>query len=141
NKTEAAKKAVAVYASLRNKGWGPTLAEFKHRALPKALDPTIGEFFEAVRPVSRANAATLAGYFSKFRKIAADINGLIPPKDRYDYHGTGNADWKKKVESLRLSTVTPDKVEKWIRDFVAPHEKAPDRLRYAKNTANAYLRL
>jgi integrase len=141
NKTEAAKKAAAVYASLRHKGWAPTLVEFKQRAVPKAADPTIGELFAAIRPVSRANRATLTGYFGKFRKIAADVNGLVPAKDRFDYHGDGNAAWHKKVEAIRLSTVTPDKVQKWIRDFVSPHEKVPDQLRRAKNSANAYLRL
>jgi len=141
NKTQAAKKAVTIYVSLRNRGWEATVAEFKHKALPKSIDPTIGEFFSAVKPVSRANAATLAGYFSKFRKIAADINGLTPPIGRYDYHGNGNADWHKEVEKLRLSTMTPDKVNQWVRDFIAPYEKVPDQLRRAKNSANAYIRL
>jgi len=141
NKVEAARTAATIYRSLRTRGWDATLAEFKHKALPKSPDPTIGEFFEAIRPISRVNPSTLASYFSKFRKVAADINGLTAPSDRYDYHGTGNIAWRTKVEGIRLSTITPEKVSEWLQRFVAPHEATPNKFRHAKTSANAYIRM
>ena len=140
NKTVAAKKALEIFTSLRAKGWPETLAKFKNKAVPKAADPTIGEFFKAVRDVADVAPPTLAGYLTRFRRIAADVNGLQPTKHRHDHVNGGSTAWRAKVEALKLSTLTPDAVEKWRRSFVARFAGDPERELHSKRTANTCIR-
>ncbi len=145
NSAVAAKKAAAIYAVLANKGWDAAIAEFKQRALSRTPDPTVGEFFAVIRGAAANRAAspssrTLNAYLSKFRSIVADIHAIPRPVSRFDYKHGGNMAWQEKVEAVPLSSITPETVERWKRDYVAKHVNDPARLRRAKNSANAHLR-
>jgi hypothetical protein len=114
NGASAAKKAAAIYSTLANKGWEVAVAEFKHRALSRKENPSVGDFFKAIRGAVAArtnapNAQTLSGYFSKFRSIVAAIHSMPRPKSRFDYRHGGNAAWKEKVEAVPLSSIAVER--------------------------------
>ena len=145
NGASAAKKAAAIYSTLANKGWEVAVAEFKHRALSRKENPSVGDFFKAIRGAVAArtnapNAQTLSGYFSKFRSIVAAIHSMPRPKSRFDYRHGGNAAWKEKVEAVPLSSITPAKIESWKRSYIEPYLNQPAKLKQAKNTVNSHLR-
>jgi integrase len=71
------------------------------------------------------------------RKIVADITGIA--------HGRGGGkakreEWRTCIQMVRLSVITPEKVQQWKLDFVARAGQDPRKIRSAKTSANSFLR-
>jgi integrase len=132
---------------MRTNGWETTIQEFKAKsplprrpAAPTELDPTVGEFLAELKSVTDLKPKTLEGYAISFRTIVSQIFGIDGGKARFDYLGEGRKKWIGKVHAVRLADITPAKVQKWKRDFLARAGSDPVKLRSARVSVNSLLR-
>ena len=139
NRTQAARKALEIYGHLKALGWEAALTKFKRGAepLPPKSDLTVGEFLAELQAKTELKARTFADYAGSLRKIVADITGIA--------HGPAGSQakrdkWRSRIHAVKLSRVTPEKVQKWKLKFVARAGEDPRKIRSAKNSANSFLR-
>ena len=115
----------------------PTLARYKARSqsAPAAdtAEITFGSFLERIDPRSK-------GYATAFRKIVADLFGLATDPAKFDYQSGGRDEWLAKIHGIRLSEVTPAKVQEWKQSFLAAAGDDPLALRKARISVNTLLR-
>jgi integrase len=147
NREAAAARARDIYLFMRVNGWETTIQEFKAKSLlpkppaaPTESDPTLGEFLAEVKSVTDLKAKTLEGYAISFRTIVSQIFGIDGGKARFDYLGEGRKKWVGKVHAVRLADITPAKVQKWKRDFLARAGSDPVKLRSARVSVNSLIR-
>lgn len=119
NKDAAAAKAVKIFRFLADNGWHETLWEFKpEKAInPANLPDTVGALLETAWELSSARPQSKSGYAKAFRRIVAEIEG-IQSEGRYDGKNGGSDRWRKRVDSVPLSRITPDKVQAWKNRFL-----------------------
>ncbi len=138
-KYQAALKAREIYFYLRSNGWDKALAKYKQKGEPRMREPTLGEFFEAIRNHSTRNENTLNIYFSKFCTLAAEINGIHKTRNMAYSKGKAYKKWLSQVESIKLSRLTAPRVQLWKKARLGkastPEEKARTR-----RTINSILR-
>jgi Phage integrase family len=139
NKARAAARAKEIYLSLRSAGWDATLAKFKPKAAPTAVS-TVGEFLEEVKAKASARPKTIESYRRAFRTIVADICDIDGGKSKYDYRNGGRAAWLAKINSIKLTKITPDEVQKWKLRFVRRAGNDPLKQRIAKISVNSLMR-
>jgi integrase len=141
NKAAAAAKARDIYLSLTTSGWEITLRRYKpSSAAPNKLasnGSTVGDFLAELKEKSDAKPKTLEGYATALRKIVADIIG--------QGHGRGGGAtrrrvWRQAIESIKLTELTPAKVQQWKLSFVANAGDDPVKQRAARISANSFLR-
>ncbi len=140
NKTAAAMKARDIYLSLHASGWEPTLRKYKPDTAIKIDLPTVGEFLNEVKAKADLKPKTLAYYTRMFRKIIADINGLEDDRSKYDYKSGGYQKWLKKIEAVKMNSLTPEKIQKWKISFIAKAGNNPIKRKEARNSANTFIR-
>jgi hypothetical protein len=143
SKAEAAERARAIYRAVKARGWNAALAEWKSgsaaaAAAAKVPAPTIGEFLAAVKALHASKARTLEGYAGALRTIAAWCANL-PPGGRGG-SATVHRRWRESVETLKLSILTPGKIQQWREAFLARAGDDPVRQRRARVSANTFLR-
>jgi integrase len=140
NKYEAARTARFIYQNLVAKGWLAVRAEFKAKRFfgPPGKNPTIGEFLSELRVLHASKRRTIDSYAGSLRKIAADIAGISSG-------GTGGSPkvhrvWREKVEALKLSVLSPVKIQKWKEAFLIRAGDDPVQQRSARISVNSFLR-
>ena len=136
NKTEAARKARDLYLALIAHGWSAV-----QRPRQIRCDATIGEFLRELVALHASKATTIDNYAAALRKIAADIVGI---KKEGSAAGGGNpkrhARWREKVEALKLSMLTPARIQRWKESFIASAGTDPVKTRSARVSVNSFLR-
>jgi integrase len=119
-------------------GWPGYLAKYKPGTGP-LVNPSVGDFIEAVRKTADLSPKTLKDYVGFLRKIVADIAGLsdCPAK-----HGQGkeHEQWLAKVHAVKLSALSATALQQWKRGFLARAGQDPVSQRSAKVSVNTYLR-
>jgi len=144
NKEEAATKARDIYLSLVAKGWSATLAELKPKAsLPieiTAGDATVGEFLAEVERTSNLKRKTFRRYAQCLRRVAAHIQGVKMDASRYDYRTGGLLAWRKQVDVIRLSAISPAAVADWKLDYLRRATNDPRRKLAVNRSFNTWLR-
>jgi integrase len=70
----------------------------------------------------------------------AEICGIEGGREKYDYRSGGHAKWIERIHAVRLSEVTPERVQAWKRSFLARAGKDPIALRSARTSFNSFLR-
>ena len=55
----------------------------------------------------------MSDYARAFRKIVSDIFGIDGGNAKYDYRTGGREAWLNKVNRIKLSQITPEKIQKW----------------------------
>jgi Phage integrase family. len=142
NRTAAAAKAKDIYLNLQADGWEATLAKFKPKAnaqCPTAT--TVGEFLEQTIVIGGGRSKTIEGYCRAFRTIVSSIFKIDGGSGKFDYRrGGGREKWIAKVHSVRLSDVTPDKIQKWKVAFLQRAATDPLKLRAARISVNSLMR-
>jgi hypothetical protein len=143
NRAAAAAKARDIFLFLTVNGWPLTLARYKARSqsAPAAdtSEITVGSFLDAVFSVC-TNRSTIEGYATAFRKIVADLFGLATDPAKFDYQSGGRDEWLAKIHGIRLSEITPAKIQKWKQSFLAAARDDPLALRKARISVNTLLR-
>ncbi len=111
NRKIAGDKAKEIYSSLKVNGWDATLAKYKPSAEAAPEIETVGDLIEEAKKVSEVTLNTLNQYCGALRRIVSSIRG-IDSDDRKKYR-PGGSDWQVKVDKVKLSVLTSDKVQAW----------------------------
>ena len=122
NQTEAAGRAKERYPFLVTNGWSDFLAKYQEAEenLPiRRANITVGEYIAAATAESDLSPATINPYARAFRQIVAEVMGIRGTKKRFDYHGGGNRHWLEKINAIRLSNITPERITAWKKGFIA----------------------
>ncbi len=146
-KEDAALKARDIYLSLIAKGWSATLAELAPKSTEstvetgaKSGDPTVGDFLLEVQRTSNLKPKTFRRYAQYFRMLAAQIQGVDSDASRYDYRSGGLTAWRERVDSVRLSAITPTGVADWRIGYLKRAGNDPRRKLEVNRSFNAALR-
>lgn len=139
NKEAAAAKAREIRMHLEANGWQDTLERYKPSMSSKKGSATLGDYLKAVDDLSTHNSKTLAVYITKVRTIIGEMKGLKKGKEVANPQGEAFKDWRRKVDSMRLSDVTAAKIQKWKKARI---EKAEDPVSKARaiRTVNSMIR-
>ena len=138
NRELAARKACEIYMFLTANGWDETLEKFKPGIDGKIASPTVGEFLAEVDLQAEIRQSSKVSYFGKFRRLVAEVAGVKSDSSKY-HSGSGSVNYRAKVDAVKLSELTPTKVNAWKRKYVASaSDEAEERAR--KETVNSILR-
>ncbi|MDB4734476.1 tyrosine-type recombinase/integrase [Akkermansiaceae bacterium] len=140
NKKAAGKKAREIFRSLLANGWDQTID--KH-TLKKGTIPNVTKVDDLLRVYSEladVPEKTASNYARVFRTIVAEIKGIGGDKQRFDYVTGGAEKWRKKVGAVKLSDITPSKVQKWKLAYVKKRATDPLKEKSVKRTVNSYIR-
>lgn len=159
NRESAARKAQEIYGALLAKGWDETLAQFKPKAAKPDRIATVGEYLADLQATVAFRATTWRAYVQALRSIASgvanvgdqpaldehgqtlkDRHGRIIYLSRRDRYNGGVEAWQAKVDSLPLSVLTDEAVQKWKLSYLAENGSNPVLLQRAKHTVNAMIR-
>ncbi|MFT5465755.1 MAG: integrase [Verrucomicrobiales bacterium] len=145
NKEIAASKASKIYTALVERGWEETLVEFKPTEAKKvesteAAD-SVGDLIQAAIKYSTAREKSLNEYTKAFRRIVAQIEG-IPDGEKFDSKSGngGAAAWKAMVDAVKLSDITPVRVQAWKTGRLERGGKDASAKRHAIVTVNSLIR-
>ena len=137
NKELAAKKAVEIYMLILSGGLDHASEKFKSKNY-KILSPSVGEFISAFEEHNNLSRTTLVSYFGKFRRLVAEIVGLRGDPSKF-HSGQGSEDYRRKVDEVLLSEITPQRVNAWKGRFLGECKSESDK-RGRKVTINSIIR-
>ncbi|MGJ8641834.1 MAG: tyrosine-type recombinase/integrase [Luteolibacter sp.] len=153
-KAPAGKEARDWYLNLKANGWDAVLGDYTppHRKTTReeiltASDrkkagfierPTIGDLLQAVSELSSARLQTIEAYFKAFRTIAVQVFKIRGSKKRKNK--AGEAEWRKRVDSIPLDKITPSLVLAWKNRSLREIEGDPAAKRSRIVTLNSKLR-
>jgi integrase len=140
NKAAAAVKARDIHEHLRAHGWELTLEKFKPGREEQKSVVTVGEFLTEVKAKAGLRPKTLEDYCRAFRTIIASVEGIDGGKAKFDYFGGGRDKWLAKVHAVKLSEITPPRVQKWKLEFLSKAASDPIKQRSAKVSVNSLIR-
>ena len=136
----AASRARDMYRLLKANGWEAVDAKFRSPMGGKTTDCTLGDYIARAQATADIKPRTLEVYSRSVRKIASDLLKLANDNSRYDYRKGGRAAWLEKVDTLKLSWLTPNRIAAWKKDFLSRAEQDPVSQRRARISANHFLR-
>ena len=153
NREAAAKKASLIFQFLVDNGWEETLEKFKPGAgkQEKAIaveessedEPvvkdTVGDLIKASTALSTARPQTKDAYEKAFRKIVASIEGIEDGR-KFDAKQGGVDEWRRRVDSVKLASITPSRVVAWKNRYITDTGTDPTAKRSATVTVNSLIR-
>ncbi|MBC2595487.1 tyrosine-type recombinase/integrase [Ruficoccus amylovorans] len=140
NKIFAAKRAAAIYQSLKINGWDETIRQFKGEKYEKVKVISLGEYLKAVENRANLNPKTFTTYCRKLRTLVADIKGIPQTKERYDHFHKHHLKWREAVDKTPLGYLAADRIRKWQKSEIAKAQHDPVKIRKAEHTANSIVR-
>jgi len=140
NRRLASAKARDLYLDIVAKGWNTSLAHHKPEMAVRKDDPTVGEFLAEVGAKSGLGARTLQYYCCCLRKIVAGIAAIKAGPEKFDHRTGGNQAWRQTIEAIRLSSISPEKVQAWKVQYLREAGSSPSALQSARRTVNTYIR-
>lgn len=120
-------------------GWDATLAKYKPEMLRKSL-LTVGDFLAELRQHWAGRPKTFEDYCRSFRKIVSEIFNIKGGREKYDYVKGGRSEWIQRINRVKLSALTPDKINRWRIAFVKKAGGDPVKERRARISCNSILR-
>ncbi len=140
NKDAAAAKAVTIFKFLNTHGWEETMLRYQpHRVTnPRRLPDTVGALIEIASELSTAREQTKGAYAKAFRRIVADIAG-VDGAGRYDTRKGGYERWKKRVDSVKLTRITPERITAWKNKYLGKAGDNALERRSRVNTLNGLI--
>jgi len=124
NRKTAGDEAKRIYTFLKANGWEPTLAKYKPEAEAKPEIETVGDLIAVAKEKADVRPLTFRQYQGALRRIAGSIKG-IDSSDASKYQ-PGGSSWQVKVDRVKLSAITPEKVQAWRKkqlDRLNPAER------------------
>ncbi len=141
NKTAAAAKAREIYIYVRANGWDAALEKFKPKSnVALKTHATVGDFLEELESKADLNPKTFVSYAIAFRKILSDAFQIDGGNARFDSQKGGRERWIEKVHAIKLSDVTPGRIQEWKRAFLAKPGSDKMQKRSASVSVNSFLR-
>jgi hypothetical protein len=94
------------------------------------------------RSLTSANSPkTFSDYARSFRLIVSQAFDIKDKGNaRYDYRTGGRDEWIRRIESIKLSDVTPDRIQRWKVAYIKRKGGNPLKDRVARNSFNSVLR-
>jgi hypothetical protein len=141
NSAAAAAKARDIYVYLTANGWDATLDRFKPKSnVVLKTHATVGDFLAELKAKAELDPKTLEGYAIAFRKILTDAFDIDGGKERFDYQKGGRERWAEKIHAIKLADVTPSRIQRWKRAFLAKAGSDKRAQRSASISVNSFLR-
>jgi len=100
----------------------------------------VGTFLAELRGHWSGKPKTFEDYCRSFRTIVSQIYGIKGGKKKFDYISGGRDAWVAKIDRIKLTRVTPDKVNRWKIAFVRKAGENPLKQRRARITCNSIMR-
>jgi integrase len=129
-----------MYLFVQAQGWEAALVKYRPLLAPKQTNVTIGEFLAEVSSKADKEIKTIDDYARALRKIVSDIFELDTGKRKFDYRKGGYQEWLESVHQVKLSRLSPAKVQAWKRSFLAAAGTDPRKQRKARVSVNSFLR-
>jgi len=142
NKAEAASRAKQRSIYLQANGWDA----FKEKYSPKSETHkkirhcTVGEYLQIVSKFTEIKPRTFTEYSKALRQIVAGTQRIKDSKDKFDYFSGKRDRWAAKIDSVKLSSITPQKVIAWRKGYIAKVGDNPQKQASATTTANKIIR-
>ena len=140
NETVAATNARDIYVSILKDGWDAVLRKHQSSAAQTVDNPTVGQFLDEVSAKAGLRVRTFRNYTSCFRTIIAEIFKIRGEGSKFDYHGDGHAQWRTRVDAVKLAKITPARIQAWKVARIKAAGESPAAQRSAKRTVNSYIR-
>ncbi|MGO9201568.1 MAG: tyrosine-type recombinase/integrase [Limisphaerales bacterium] len=140
NKDIAAAKAKDIYLTVVSKGWAAANALYNPEMIAQKDDPSLADFLGEVEAKASLKPKTFRNYASCFRTIVAEIMKVGDDKAKYDYRSGGHETWLASLDAIRLSAITPDRVQAWKVGHIRAAGASPKAQASAKRTVNSYIR-
>ncbi len=140
NETVAATNARDIYMSILKEGWDAVLDKHRSSGEQAVDDPSVGQFLAEVSAKAGLRDRTFRNYTNCFRTIIAEVFKIRGEGSKFDYHGDGNAQWRTKVDAVKLSKITPARIQAWKVARIKAAGESPAAQRSAKRTVNSYIR-
>jgi integrase len=142
NRAAAGAKAKQIFLLLKGSGWQTVLTTFKPRASSERKTAvTVGEFIAHASSISTARPKTVASYCRAFRTIVADIFKISGGSAKFDYSsGGGREKWLAQIHAIRLSDISPEKIQRWKVSFLQRAGTDPIKRRVAQASVNSLMR-
>jgi hypothetical protein len=135
----AARKAKQFYVTVRANGWVQALEKLHPEKVQNKSEQTVGEFLDELSQKADIGQKTLESYARAFRTILSQAFN-IDHKGKHASSNAGVAIWRKRIHSIRLSDITPQRIQAWKRKFLERGSDDPLKLRSAKVSVNSFLR-
>jgi len=140
NETVAATQARDIYLGLVREGWEAVLRRFRSAPEQAAQNPMVGQFLAEVSAKAGLRPRTFRNYSNCFRTIVAEVFKIRAEGSKFDYRGEGNARWRARIDAVKLSRITPARVQAWKVARLKAAGESPAVQRSAKRTINSYIR-
>lgn len=140
NRDTAAREAKEIYACIVANGMAAAAAKFKPKAAQRVESPTVGQFLAEVRAKAGLRPKTFKCYRNALRKIVADIFKIDGGNAKFDYRTGGYAEWQSRVDSIKLASLTPEKVQAWKVATLDRARANPVQFARTKRTVNSFMR-
>jgi hypothetical protein len=100
----------------------------------------VGEFLSEAHKYLDVRPRTFGDSARAFRKIVSDLFNLDPGNSKFDYQSGGHDDWIAKVNAVKLSRITAEKVREWKSTFLDKAKGDIAKRRSARISANTFIR-
>jgi integrase len=141
NRPDAARKSKQIWASLVANGWDKTLAEHKPQATYVApVFVTVGDYMDYL---ASKNFYTLEALYRNQTKFYTVLSSMFENDGFGSRFRARRARLKKaneKLRAVRLSDLTPRRVEEWKNSYLASRSGNPVSEIRAKHTLDSYIR-
>ena len=140
NKRSAAVKAAEVYSFIQSHGLAAALQKFKPKPSSENHKPaTVGDLIQAATQCSNARSQSLDAYVKALRRIVSEVKAIQNGR-KFDAFKGGTAEWREKVNSVRLDSITPGDIMTWKNARLKNSELNANERRSAVVTTNSLMR-
>ena len=140
NKAEAALKARDHWVRMKAIGLPALLRELDPDPIAKKPG-TVGEAIVAAKSLSTVRPISFLGYVKRLRQVAGEIATIPKPKASTSRSSPEMAEWRKRVDAVRLDKLSADAVNAWKAHRINAAGSDPNARRSATVTADAAIRL
>ena len=140
NQQRASKKAAEVFVFFKANGIDDALRKYKEKKPEPNADLTVGDLIRAYEKSRILKPTTLTDYRRKFYSLVGGVKGFRSDDSKHDHHNGLDKIYRKRIESVRISDLTPEKIRKWKIDFIAVRGSDVQSQEHAKKTASSILR-
>lgn len=116
NRKVAGDKAKEIYTYLKANGWGATLAKYKPEAEEKPEVETVGDLIRIAKEKADIRPRTMQGYVGSFRRLTVGLAGIKEDSSKYR---PGGSEWQQKIDKVKLTRITTEKVQAWRKKELA----------------------
>lgn len=132
----AAQKAREIGTFFEVHGLAETVKKFKpQNTVEKCCNLTLNQYVSSIEALSMLAPDTFRVYRKSLRLIVADVFG-IRSDDKFNSKSGEDTEWHRRVNAVKLSRLTPEKVERWRVKYVADREGSIS----AKRSCNTHIR-